>query len=71
MPQQTVRKFLSGEMDIVDFRRIYDTDPAIDDFLQGIIDELKADPGREVIPWKAVIDKREYWFSSTVKNLRH
>ena len=70
MPQQIIRKFLSGEMDIVDFRRIYDADPAIDDFLQGIIDELKADPGREVIPWKAVIDKREYWFSSTVKNLR-
>ena len=70
MPQQIIRKFLSGEMDIIDFRRIYDTDPAINDFLQGIIDELKADPGRDVIPWKAVIDKREYWFSSTVKNLR-
>ena len=33
MPQQTIRKFLSGEMDIVDFRHIYDTDPAIDAFL--------------------------------------
>ena len=51
MPQQTIRKFLSGEMDIVDFRRIYDTDPAIDDFLQGIIDELKADPDRETVPY--------------------
>ena len=71
MPQQTIRKFLSGEMDIVDFRRIYDTDPAIDDFLQGIIDELKADPDRETVPYLYVLGKREYKITATVDGLRN
>ena len=70
MPKEIIIRFLSGELDIVEFRRRYDTDPAINDFLQKIIDDLKADPGRETIPWKKVVDGREYRFSSVVNGLR-
>ena len=59
MPKEIIKRFLSGELDIVEFRRRYDTDPAINDVLQKIIDDLKADPGRETIPWKKVVDGRE------------
>ncbi len=33
-----IRSFLLGKMDIVDFRELYDNDPEINDFLQGVID---------------------------------
>ena len=71
MPQQTIRKFLSGEMDIIDFRLMYDTVPAINDFLQGIIDELKAEPDRETVPYIYVLGKREYKITATVDGLRN
>ena len=37
--QQTIIDFLSGNLDIVEFRRLYDEKPEIDAFLQKIIDE--------------------------------
>ena len=39
--EQMVRAFLQGTMDIADFRKIYDEDERINDFLQKIIDELR------------------------------
>ena len=38
--QQTIVDFLSGKLDIVEFRRLYDEKPEIDAFLQNIIDDL-------------------------------
>ncbi len=35
-----IRKFLVGETDILTFREMYDTDPAINDFLQNLVDEI-------------------------------
>lgn len=40
--KETIASFLRGEMDIVSFRRIYDENPEINDFLQGIVDDAKA-----------------------------
>ena len=39
--QQTIIDFLSGNLDIVEFRRLYDEKPEIDAFLQKIIDDMK------------------------------
>ena len=39
--QQTIIDFLSGNLDIVEFRRLYDEKPEIDAFLQKIIDDNK------------------------------
>ena len=41
MPKQTIIDFLNGTLDIVEFKRLYDEDPAINDFLQEIIDNMK------------------------------
>lgn len=41
MPRQTLIDFLSGRLDIVEFRKMYDSDPAINEFLQGIIDSMR------------------------------
>lgn len=49
--QQTIVDFLSGRIDIVEFRRLYDDKPEINDFLQKIIDDIKADPKREVLKY--------------------
>ena len=46
--QQTIIDFLSGNLDIVEFRRLYDERPEIDAFLQKIIDDLKRDPSPEL-----------------------
>ena len=40
--QETIASFLRGEMDIITFRRLYDEQPEINDFLQGIVDDAKA-----------------------------
>lgn len=40
--QETIASFLRGEMDIISFRRLYDENPEINDFLQGIVDDAKA-----------------------------
>lgn len=38
----TIASFLRGEMDIVAFRKLYDEQPEINGFLQGIVDDAKA-----------------------------
>ncbi len=43
--QETVKQFLEGQTDISDFRRMYDEDESVDDFLQGIIDRIRTDNG--------------------------
>lgn len=43
--QDAIKKFLEGEIDIRDFRKMYDEDEAINDFLQGIIDDIRAKNG--------------------------
>ncbi|MBQ8201534.1 MAG: hypothetical protein IJZ74_07195 [Clostridia bacterium] len=40
--RETIAAFLRGEMDIISFRRLYDENPEINDFLQGIVDDAKA-----------------------------
>lgn len=40
--QETIASFLRGEMDIISFRKLYDENSEINDFLQGIVDEAKA-----------------------------
>ena len=66
--QKTILSFLTGELDIAEFRRLYDEKPEIDAFLQKIIDDMKAD-GRKPIPYRRMIGDREYSFSSTVPHL--
>lgn len=39
--QETIAAFLRDEMDIVTFRKLYDEEPEIDAFLQGIVEEKK------------------------------
>lgn len=39
--QESITAFLRGEVDIVTFRKLYDENPEINDFLQGIVDEKK------------------------------
>ena len=58
--QQTIVDFLSGKLDIVEFRRLYDEKPEIDAFLQNIIDEMKKDSSRKPIPHIIVINGKEY-----------
>ena len=41
--QETIAAFLRGEMDIITFRKLYDEQPEINDFLQGIVDDAKAE----------------------------
>ncbi|MBQ8555067.1 MAG: hypothetical protein IJ438_04245 [Clostridia bacterium] len=40
--QETIESFLRGEMDIISFRKLYDENAEINDFLQGIVDDAKA-----------------------------
>ena len=58
--QQTIVDFLSGKLDIVEFRRLYDEKPEIDAFLQNIIGEMKKDSSRKPIPHIIVINGKEY-----------
>ena len=39
--QKTIVDFLSGKLDIIEFRCLYDEKPEIDAFLQKIIDDMK------------------------------
>ena len=39
--QQVIVDFLKGDLDIVEFRRLYDEKPEIDAFLQKIIDGFR------------------------------
>ena len=52
--QQTIVDFLSGKLDIVEFRRLYDKKPEIDGFLQKIIDDMKKDPACHPEPSRGI-----------------
>ena len=68
--QQTIVDFLSGKLDIIEFRRLYDEKPEIDAFLQKIIDDMKKDPSRTPIPYTCrLCDGTESSFSSVVPYL--
>ncbi len=67
--QQMIVDFLSGNLDIVEFRRLYDETPEIDAFLQKIIDDIKKDHNRRPIPYTCLIGDKEYSFSSVVPYL--
>lgn len=67
--QQTIIDFLSGNLDIIEFRYLYETKPEINAFLQNIIDELKNDSDREPIPYTCVLGDKEYSFCSVVPYL--
>ena len=43
--QETVKEFLEDRMDVKEFKRLCDADDAIYDFLQGIIDKIRAEHG--------------------------
>ena len=57
--QNTIRDFLLGNLDIVLFRSIYDSDPAIEQFLQSVIDEIKT-TGRPLKKYHCSIAGRDY-----------
>ena len=57
--QNTIRDFLMGNMDIVTFRSIYNNDPSIENFLQSIIDEIKA-TGRPLKKYHSTVGDREF-----------
>lgn len=40
--KETIASFLRGEMDIISFRKLYDENSEINDFLQGIVDDAEA-----------------------------
>lgn len=61
--------FLSGKLDIIEFRLLYDERPEIDAFLQKIIDDMKKDHNRQTIPYSRLIGDNEYTFSSVVPYL--
>ncbi len=67
--QQTIVDFLSGKLDIVEFRRFYDEKPEIDAFLQKIIDDMKKDYSRKPIPYTCLVGGEEHSFSSVVPYL--
>ena len=49
--KQAILQFLKGDMDIVDFRRLYDEGEEINDVLQGIIDDIRNN-AKPVKTWK-------------------
>ena len=67
--QQTIVDFLSGKLDIVEFRHLYDEKPEIDAFLQKIIDDMKKDYSRKPIPYTCLVGGEEHSFSSVVPYL--
>ena len=67
-PQETVKDFLSGKLDIVTFRRMYDQGNEINDFLQGIIDDMKANH-TQPLAFTTIIGDREFTSSSIIPYL--
>ena len=47
--RQLTAAFCAGDLGIMDYRRLYDENPEIDAFLQGIVDDIKA-KGGEIVP---------------------
>ena len=66
--QETIRDFLLGKTDIVTFRSMYDTDPAFDQFLQSIIDEMKR-TGKPIKKYPITIGDREMENSEQIEHL--
>lgn len=50
--KEIIAAFLRGEMDIVAFRQLYDENPEINDFLQGIVDEVQRTNAPTVYHWE-------------------
>ena len=68
--QQTIVDFLSGKLDIVEFRRLYDEKPEIDGFLQKIIDDMKKAPACHPEPSRGIRFLWKAWiFQCTFGNL--
>lgn len=67
--RQMIVDFLSGNLDIIEFRRLYDEYPEIDAFLQKIIDDMKKDSNRKPIPYIRLIGDKEHHISSVVPYL--
>ena len=53
--QKMIVDFLSGNLDIIEFRRLYDEKPEIDAFLQKIIDDMKKDHSRKILYFPLLI----------------
>ncbi len=67
--QQTIVDFLSGKLDIVEFRHLYDEKPEIDAFLQKIIDDMKKDYTREILRFPLMIGGVENQYIEAVHYL--
>ena len=64
--QQTIVDFLSGTLDIVEFRRLYDEQDEINDFLQNIIDDMKKAPESQVLRFPLMSAGAEYPYIEAV-----
>ena len=67
--QQTIIDFLSGNLDIIEFRRLYDEKPEIDAFLQKIIDDMKKDYNRKILCFPLMIEGVENQYIEAVPEL--
>jgi hypothetical protein len=67
--QKTIIDFLSGNLDIVEFRHLYDEIPEIDDFLQKIIDDMKKDYSRKILYFPLMIGGVENQYIESVPYL--
>ena len=67
--QKTIIDFLSGNLDIVEFRHLYDEIPEIDDFLQKIIDDMKKDYSRKILYFPLMIGGVENQYIEAVPYL--
>lgn len=67
--QETIAAFLRGKMDIISFRRLYDESPEIDDFLQGIVDEVRRTNAPTAYHWETRKDGVKVHSRSVVDDL--
>ncbi len=67
--QQTIVDFLSGKLNIVEFRRLYDEKTEIDAFLQKIIDDMKKDYSRKILYFPLMIAGVENQYIEAVPEL--
>lgn len=66
--QQMIVDFLSGKMDIIEFRRLYNETPELDAFLQSIIDNMRNDKS-EVLYFPLIIQGVENQYIAAVPYL--
>ena len=67
--QETIAAFLRGEMDIVAFRKLYNEQPEINNFLQGVIDEVRRTNAPTLYHWETRKDGVKVHSRSVVDNL--